>query len=410
MKNISRRTAIKTVLAGSAAMAVSGMEAAAPAKKKKVEKPEPLKGNIRHSVSKWCFGSYPLDEFCEICKNIGIESIELLDPKDWPIVQKHGLTVAMAQGAGLGIDRGFNDPKLHDELVASYEQVIPMVAEAGLTNLICFAGRRNGVTDLQGWENCEKGLKRLMPIAVSKWCFGSYPLDEFCEICKNIGIESIELLDPKDWPIVQKHGLTVAMAQGAGLGIDRGFNDPKLHDELVASYEQVIPMVAEAGLTNLICFAGRRNGVTDLQGWENCEKGLKRLMPIAEKYNVVLTMELLNSVGHKDYLCDHTVWGAELCRRIGSPNFKLLYDIYHMQIMEGNVIEHIRKYHQYFSHIHTGGVPGRAEIDETQELYYPAIMKAIVETGYKGFVGQEFVPKQEDKIASLEKCIRICDV
>ena len=123
-----------------------------------------------------------------------------------------------------------------------------------------------------------------------------------------------------------------------------------------------------------------------------------------------ITMELLNSVGHKDYLCDHTVWGAELCRRIGSPNFKLLYDIYHMQIMEGNVIEHIRKYHQYFSHIHTGGVPGRAEIDETQELYYPAIMKAIVETGYKGFVGQEFVPKQEDKIASLEKCIRICDV
>ena len=157
MKNISRRTAIKTVLAGSAAMAVSGMEAAAPAKKKKkVEKPEPLKGNIRHSVSKWCFGSYPLDEFCEICKNIGIESIELLDPKDWPVVQKHGLTVAMAQGAGLGIDRGFNDPKLHDELVASYEQVIPMVAEAGLTNLICFAGRRNGVTDLQGGRTARK--------------------------------------------------------------------------------------------------------------------------------------------------------------------------------------------------------------------------------------------------------------
>ena len=236
-------------------------------------------------------------------------------------------------------------------------------------------------------------LKGNIRHSVSKWCFGSYPLDEFCEICKEIGIESIELLDPKDWPVVQKHGLTVAMCQGAGLGIDRGFNDPSLHDELVASYEKVIPMVAEAGLTNLICFSGRRNGVTDLQGWENCEKGLKRLIPTAEKYNVVLTMELLNSVGHKDYLCDHTVWGAELCRRLGSPNFKLLYDIYHI-----------------FSHIHTGGVPGRAEIDETQELYYPAIMKAIVETGYKGFVGQEFVPAQEDKIASLRKCIRICDV
>ena len=121
-------------------------------------------------------------------------------------------------------------------------------------------------------------------------------------------------------------------------------------------------------------------------------------------------MELLNSVGHKDYLCDHTVWGAELCRRIGSPNFKLLYDIYHMQIMEGNIIENIRKYNQYFSHVHTGGSTGRAEIDETQELYYPAIIKALMETGYKGFVGQEFVPAQEDKIASLEKCIRICDV
>ena len=225
-----------------------------------------------------------------------------------------------------------------------------------------------------------------------------------------VGIESVELLDPVDWPIVQKHGLTVAMAQGAGLGIDRGFNDPALHDELVASYEKVIPMVADAGLTNLICFSGRRNGVTDLQGWENCEKGLKRLIPLAEKHKVVLTMELLNSVGHKDYLCDHTVWGAELCRRIGSPNFKLLYDIYHMQIMEGNIIENIRKYHPYFSHVHTGGSPGRAEIDETQELYYPAIIKALTETGYKGFVGQEFVPAQEDKIASLEKCIRICDV
>ena len=145
MENISRRTAIKTALVGGAALAVSGLEAANPAKKKKAETKEPLKGNVRHSVSKWCFGDYPLEEFCGICKNIGIESIELLDPKDWPVVQKHGLTVAMCQGAGLGIDRGFNDPKLHDELVASYEAVIPQVAAAGLTNLICFSGKRNGL-------------------------------------------------------------------------------------------------------------------------------------------------------------------------------------------------------------------------------------------------------------------------
>jgi hydroxypyruvate isomerase len=169
-------------------------------------------------------------------------------------------------------------------------------------------------------------------------------------------------------------------------------------------------MVADAGLSNLICFSGRRNGVTDLRGWENCERGLKRITPIAEKHKVVMTMELLKSVGHRDYLCDHTVWGVELCKRIGSPNFKLLYDIYHMQIMEGNIIENIKKYHSFFSHIHTGGNPGRNEIDETQELYYPAIMKAFIDVGYKGFVGQEFVPKQPDKIASLEKCIRICDV
>jgi hydroxypyruvate isomerase len=253
-------------------------------------------------------------------------------------------------------------------------------------------------------------LKGNIRHSVSKWCFRDYSLDEFCKICKNIGIESIELLGPEEWPVVKANGLTVAMAQGAGLGIDRSFNDPQLHDELVASYEKVIPMVAEAGLTNLICFSGRRNGVTDLQGWENCEKGLKRITPVAEKYKVVLTMELLNSVGHKDYLCDHTVWGVELCKRVGSPNLKLLYDIYHMQIMEGNIIENIRNYHAYFSHIHTGGNPGRNEIDETQELYYPAIMKALVDVGFKGFVGQEFVPKQPDKLASLEKCIRLCDV
>ena len=253
-------------------------------------------------------------------------------------------------------------------------------------------------------------LKGNIRHSVSKWCFGNIPLDEFCVICKNIGIESVELLDPQDWPVVLSHGLTIAMAQGAGKGINDGFNNPRLHDELVESYEKVIPMVAEAGLTNLICFSGRRDGVTDLQGWENCERGLKRITPTAEKYNVVLTMELLNTNGHRDYLCSRTYWGAELCRRVGSPNLKLLYDIYHMQIMEGDIINNINKYHQYFSHVHTGGNPGRNEIDETQELYYPAIMQALVDVGYKGFVGQEFVPKQEDKIASLEKCIRICDV
>ncbi len=174
-----------------------------------------------------------------------------------------------------------------------------------------FTADRTGALGSTG-RQAKEPLKGNIRHSVSKWCFGSYPLDEFCDICKDIGIESIELLGPEDWPVVLGKGLTVAMAEGAGLGIDRAFNDPSLHDELVASYEKVIPMVADAGLKNLICFSGRRNGATDLQGWENCRKGLERLLPTAEKYNVVLTMELLNSVGHKDYLCDHTSMGSRV--------------------------------------------------------------------------------------------------
>ena len=265
-------------------------------------------------------------------------------------------------------------------------------------------------SQVQASEPQSAKLKGNIRHSVSRWCYGKYSLDELCKASKDMGIEAIELLNPDEWPVVQKYGLTVAMCQGAGLGIDNGFNDPSLHDELVQSYEKVIPMVAEHGLTNLICFSGRRRGMSDEQGWVNCVQGLKRLMPLAEKHNVVLIMELLNSYGHRDYQCDHTAWGVELCKRLGSPNFKLLYDIYHMQIMEGNIIEIMTKNIDYIGHVHTGGNPGRNEIDETQELYYPAIMKALVATGYKKFVGQEFVPKNEDGLASLKKCIQICDV
>ncbi|MDR0814207.1 MAG: TIM barrel protein [Bacteroidales bacterium] len=253
-------------------------------------------------------------------------------------------------------------------------------------------------------------LKGYVKHSVSYWCFGNYPLDELAPVCKEIGISSIELLDPKDWATVQKYGLTCAMAQGAGLGIDNGWNRPELHDKLVASYEEVIPLVAKAGLTNLICFSGKRNGLSDEQGWENCAKGLKRITKTAEKHKVILNMELLNSYGHADYQCDKTAWGVELCKRVGSENFKLLYDIYHMQIMEGNIIDIMTKNIAYIGHIHTGGNPGRNEIDETQELNYPAIMKALVKTGYKGFVGQEWIPKAADRIASLRRGIYICDV
>ena len=177
------------------------------------------------------------------------------------------------------------------------------------------------------------------------------------------------------------------------------------------NYSKKIPVVAEAGYTNLICFSGNRNGIDDETGLANCIEGLKPLIPIAEKYGVVLVMELLNTrVDHPDYHCNKTPWGVELAKRMASENFKLLYDIYHMQVEEGDIIATINQNHQYFAHYHTGGVPGRNEIDETQELYYPAIMQAIKNTGFKGFVAQEFIPKGENAMASLEKAVLLCDV
>ncbi|GAA4410699.1 TIM barrel protein [Nibrella viscosa] len=253
-------------------------------------------------------------------------------------------------------------------------------------------------------------LKGNIKHSACRWCYSKIPLEELCKAAKEIGLQALDLTGPDEWPVLKKYGLTCSMAQGAGKGIERGFNDPALHDELVASYEAIFPKLKDAGLTNVICFSGNRRGMADEQGLENCAKGLKRLMSSAEKHGVVMIMELLNSkVNHKDYMCDHTAWGAELCQRVGSENFKLLYDIYHMQIMEGDIIRTLKENSKYIGHYHTGGNPGRNEIDDSQEIYYPAVMKAILETGYKGFVAQEFIPKR-DPLTSLKQGVMICDV
>ncbi len=254
--------------------------------------------------------------------------------------------------------------------------------------------------------------------SVCKWCYKDIPLETLCEAAKEIGLESVELLDPPDFPVLKKHGLHCAMvsfptAEGADGkkigGIPHAFNRLEHHDLLVQVYEPLLKTSAEAGFKNVICFSGNRDGLDDEQGLENCATGLRRLLPLAEKLGVTLSMELLNSkVNHKDYMCDHSAWGVALCRKLGSEHFKLLYDIYHMQIMEGDVIATIQANHAYFSHYHTGGVPGRAEIDETQELNYPAIVKAIAGTGYSGYLGQEFIPKKPDKLASLKQAVEIC--
>ncbi len=254
-------------------------------------------------------------------------------------------------------------------------------------------------------------LKGNINHSVCRWCYSKIPMEDFLQSLNELGVTAMDLTGPEDWPLMKKYGIHASMCWGAGLGIEKGWNDPKLHEELIKDYLQMIPKVAEAGYTNLICFSGNRNSMNDEDGLKNCAKGLKQIMPQAEKHGVVIQMELLNSkVDHKDYMCDHAKWGVALCKEIGSENFKLLYDIYHMQIMEGDVIRTIQEHHTYFGHYHTGGNPGRHEIDETQELYYPAIMKAILETGYKGYVAQEFIPSWEDKIAALKQGVTICDV
>jgi len=256
----------------------------------------------------------------------------------------------------------------------------------------------------------ELKLKGNIHHSVSRWCYEDIPMDDFTVACKEMGIESIELLGEEEWSVVSKAGLNCAVGYATDWGIPKGFNRTENHEKLISDFEKMIPRAAEAGVPNLICFSGNREGQLDSEGLINCATGLRRLMPTAEKYGVTILMELLNSFGHRDYQCDKTPWGSALCEMVGSERFKLLYDIYHMQIMEGNIIENITRYSKYIGHIHTGGVPGRHELDETQELYYPAIMQALVQTGYKGFVGHEFVPSGKDKIASLRKCVMICDV
>lgn len=256
-------------------------------------------------------------------------------------------------------------------------------------------------------------LKGKINHSVCAWCYNGIPLEELCKASSEMGIQSIDLLGPNDFATAKKYDLTCAMvaSNNKDWGITRGWNRLEHHDPLVEYYEHMIDETANAGFTNLICFSGNRDGLSDEQGIENCATGLKRVINYAEKKKVVLVMELLNSkVDHHDYQCDHTAWGVELCKAIDSGNFKLLYDIYHMQIMEGDVIRTIRENQQYIAHYHTGGVPGRNEIDETQELFYPAIMQAVYDTGFKGFVAQEFVPKRPDKLASLKQAVGICDI
>ena len=245
--------------------------------------------------------------------------------------------------------------------------------------------------------------------SVARWCLSQYSLEEILPLLKELGIYSIDLIGPNEFEVLKKHDFHCSMCEGAEISLTEGWNRLDLHKELIKRYKEAIPKVADAGFTNLICFSGNRNGMDDYVGLENCAQGLEQILPLAEKYGVVIQMELFNQINHPDYMADSSLWGISLCRRLGTENFKLLYDIYHMQIQEGNIIDSIKKYHSYFGHYHTAGVPGRNEIEESQELNYAAIMKAIHQTGFNGHVAQEFIPLREDPFVSLEKAVTICE-
>ncbi len=263
-------------------------------------------------------------------------------------------------------------------------------------------------------NNGNATLKGNINHSVCRWTYAFVPLDILCHTVKKMGFAAIDLVGPKEWDVLKQNGVDSSMCNGAEISLTEGWNDKQYHSTLIKNYTEHIQLVSRAGYKNLICFSGNKKGMDDETGLKNCVEGLKQIIGDAEKNNVVIQMEVFNSkVNHPDYMADNTTWTIELCKRIGSPNFKILYDIYHMQISEGDIIATIQKHHEFFAHYHTAGVPGRHEINETQELYYPAIMQAIVNTGYKGYVSQEFIPTaitDKEKINALKDSIHRCDV
>jgi hydroxypyruvate isomerase len=246
--------------------------------------------------------------------------------------------------------------------------------------------------------------------SVSRWPYQKIPLPEFCRAVADMGLEGVDLLEEADWPVPRQYGLVCSMAYAGGGSIKDGLNVKTNHDGIVRNFERLIPRAAELQIPNVITFFGNRMGMRDEEASANCIAGLTRVKKIAEDHGVTICVELLNSkVNHPDYQGDRTSFGAAIVKAVDSPRVKLLYDIYHMQIMEGDLIRTIRDQHQYIAHYHTGGVPGRHELDESQEVNWAAVCRAIVDTGFKGYLAHEFVPTR-DPLTSLREAVALCDV
>jgi hydroxypyruvate isomerase len=274
------------------------------------------------------------------------------------------------------------------------------------TAALTLAGSATAVAAPQGSPQTSGRLKQ----SVCRWCYAKIPLREFCQSVAAMGLTAIDLLTPDEWPVAREFGLACSMGSGLGGPIEQGINDPANHDAIVRSLTEGIPRAARAGVPNVITFFGNRRGRNDEDAIANCVTALNRVKGVAEDHGVTICIELLNSkVNHKDYQGDRTAFGVAVVSAVNSPRVRLLYDIYHMQIMEGDVIRTIRDHRQWIAHYHTGGVPGRNEIDVTQELYYPAIARAIADTGFAGYFAHEFVPLK-DPMSSLRAAVGLCSV
>lgn len=284
----------------------------------------------------------------------------------------------------------------------------------GLALGLGLAARPGAASAQQPAPAAEAALKGNINHSVARWTFGDLALPDLCRLGQQVGLKAIDLCGPDEWPVLREHGLDSSMCNGAEISLEEGWADTANHAELVRRYTDHIRLVADAGYRNLICFSGNRRSLGDAEGLENCAHGLRQILPAAEQAGVVLVMELLNSrVNHPDYMCDRSAWGIALCQKLDSPSFRLLNDLYHMQIMEGDLIRSIAGNHQWFAHYHIAGNPGRNEPDESQELNYPAICRAIRDSGFTGYVAQEFIPSDpspEAAARSLREAVLTCDV
>jgi hydroxypyruvate isomerase len=272
------------------------------------------------------------------------------------------------------------------------------------------AAREAAAQQMPGALPIRKPTKKRISQSVCQWCYRGMALPDFFKGVVERGLTAVDLLNEEQWTQAKEYGLACSMAYVGAGGINEGLNDPKHHETLINAFKTGLPKLKAAGYPNAICFFGKRNGMSDYDGIKNSIACLKQIKPIAEANGVTVCIELLNSkVNHPDYIGDKTPYGAAIVAAIDSPNIKLLYDIYHMQIMEGDVIATIGKYKDQIGHYHTGGVPGRNELDATQELNWPAVTEAIIATGYKGYFAHEFIPKR-DPMTSLGEAVTLCDV